>query len=351
MANASDFLIGANDEHGLNPPTLGKRSPILPYINRSFYENEFNKEAKNYFIEACLRTGFRVYDVKPEINDISIPTRIDRIRRQNLTLLVTFAYNASGSGLTFNSGQGFEIFYSTRNPNPTRSRQLSENIYNRIVQNTDRKGRGVNTLNVSVLSSVNCPSTLIEAGFMTNFFEAKLMLDPDYALAIGESACQGVCDFLGVTFVTRDNLANYSTLRTGSEGNQVVLLQYLLNSYGYDLVADGDFGNKTFSAVTNFQNNNNLTADGIVGKNTWSVLLNLNPTSKVLRQGDRSSGVLYLQRKLLSKLYPITSLDGVFGPETQRAVVAFQTENGLTPDGIVGRNTWSKVSQIGSGRT
>lgn len=131
----------------------------------------------------------------------------------------------------------------------------------------------------------------------------------------------------------------------------MVLLQYLLNSYDYDLVADGDFGNKTFSAVTNFQNNNNLTADGIVGKNTWSVLLNLNPTSKVLRQGDRSSGVLYLQRKLLSKLYPITSLDGVFGPETQRAVVAFQTENGLTPDGIVGKNTWSKVSQIGGGRT
>ena len=40
----------------------------------------------------------------------------------------------------------------------------------------------------------------------------------------------------------------------------------------------------------------------------------------------------------------VTSLDGVFGPETQRAVVAFQMENWVTPDGIVGRNTWSKVS-------
>ena len=34
------------DEHGLNPPTAGKRTPIMPYINRSFYENEFRKKLK-----------------------------------------------------------------------------------------------------------------------------------------------------------------------------------------------------------------------------------------------------------------------------------------------------------------
>jgi peptidoglycan hydrolase-like protein with peptidoglycan-binding domain len=42
-------------------------------------------------------------------------------------------------------------------------------------------------------------------------------------------------------------------------------------------------------------------------------------------------------------LYPITSLDGVFGAETERAVRAFQTENDLTVDGIVGRNTWQAL--------
>lgn len=30
MANASDYYIGANDEHGLNPPTAGKRTPVMP---------------------------------------------------------------------------------------------------------------------------------------------------------------------------------------------------------------------------------------------------------------------------------------------------------------------------------
>ena len=35
---------------------------------------------------------------------------------------------------------------------------------------------------------------------------------------------------------------------------------------------------------------------------------------------------------LLSYLYPITSLDGIFGGETERAVRAFQTENNLASD-------------------
>ena len=60
MAEARNFLIGANDEHGLNPPTAGKRTPVISYIGRSFYENEFNREAKLAFILACLRCGPRL---------------------------------------------------------------------------------------------------------------------------------------------------------------------------------------------------------------------------------------------------------------------------------------------------
>ena len=75
MANPERFYIGGNDEHGLNPPTLGKRTPTMPYVGRSFYENEFNRPAKYYFLLACLRTGFNVFDVKPEIGDVTINDR------------------------------------------------------------------------------------------------------------------------------------------------------------------------------------------------------------------------------------------------------------------------------------
>lgn len=339
MAQASDFLIGANDEHGLNPPTVGKRTPIFPYINRSFYENEFNKQAKIAFILACLRCGFRVYDVHPEVQDVSVSTRVVRTNRAGVSLVVTFAYNAFGSGTTFNSAQGIEVYYSPYNSYANQSRVLSQNVFNKVAEFTGRPGRKVSTLSVGMLSNVRCPATLIEAGFMTNFVEAKLMLNPTFVLNVGEGACAGVCSYLNVPYVER-NLANYPVVRQGRRGNFVVALQYLLNMYGFNLSTDGIFGAGTTNAVKQFQANNNLTADGIVGANTWRALLNLNPSSQVLRRGSKVSAVLYLQKLLLSYLYPITNLDGIFGGETERAVKAFQAENGLTADGIVGPATW-----------
>lgn len=341
MAN-EDFYIGANDEHGVNPPTPGKRTPFTTELGRQIYENEFNRSAKNKFIEACMRQDFSVFDVKSELQDISISERVRRINSQNLTLLVTFAYNAFGDD--FNSASGLEVYYSLLNPQVNASRTLSEDIYNRLVQGTYQVGRGVKTIDVGVLSSVNCPSTLIEAGFMTNLREAGLMLNPLFVTETSEEACQGVCDFLGVSYLPRDNLSLYPLLRTGSSNNFVYLLQFILaNQYGYSLAVDGIFGSRTASAVRDFQANNSLSVDGLVGNNTWKTLLTL-PQYPLLREGNRGAYVRFLQQLLESKLYPLGNIDGIFGSQTLNAVRSFQSANNLAVDGIVGPNTWAVLA-------
>ena len=71
------------------------------------------------------------------------------------------------------------------------------------------------------------------------------------------------------------------TLRRGSSGEYVTLLQTLLIQRGYDLQpygADGKFGAKTEKAVKAFQEKNGLTADGICGRNTWAALENSTAT-------------------------------------------------------------------------
>ncbi len=343
MAN-EDFYIGANDEHGVNPPTVGKRTPYIERLGRQIYENEFNRQAKNKFIEACMRQDFSVYDVKPELQDISISERVRRINSQNLTLLVTFAYNAYGE--QFNSASGLETFYSTLNPKASQSRTLAQDLYNRLIQGTDQNGRGVKNLDIGVLSSVNCTSSLIEAGFMTNYDEAMLMLNPLFQTEVGEEACHGVCDFLGVGYIPRDNLSVYPLLREGSRNNFVYLLQFILNNdYGYNLSVDGIFGNNTLSAVRDFQSNNGLTVDGLVGNNTWTFLLNL-PPYPLLREGARSSYVRFLQNLLQSKFIPTGNIDGIFGSQTLNAVRAFQQENNLIVDGLVGNNTWNALTSM-----
>ena len=343
MAN-EDFYIGANDEHGVNPPTVGKRTPYIERLGRQIYENEFNRQAKNKFIEACMRQDFSVYDVKPELQDLSISERVRRINAQNLTLLVTFAYNAYGE--QFNSASGLETFYSTLNPKASQSRTLAQDLYNRLIEGTDQNGRGVKNLDVGVLSNVNCTSSLIEAGFMTNYDEAMLMINPLFQTEVGEEACHGVCDFLGVGYIPRNDLSVYPLLRQGSRNNFVYLLQFILNnSFGYNLSVDGIFGNNTLKAVRDFQGNNGLTVDGLVGNNTWTYLLNL-PPYPLLREGSRGSYVRFLQNLLQSKFIPTGNIDGIFGSQTLNAVRSFQQENNLTVDGIVGDNTWNALTSM-----
>lgn len=68
--------------------------------------------------------------------------------------------------------------------------------------------------------------------------------------------------------------AQLPTLQNGSRGPAVALLQRLLVLYGYSSVAvDGQFGNSTQTAVTQFQRDQNVAVkDGIVGSTTWDKL-------------------------------------------------------------------------------
>lgn len=65
----------------------------------------------------------------------------------------------------------------------------------------------------------------------------------------------------------------------------------------------------------------------------------------LLKRGSRGPAVVELQGRLNDKgvAEPALATDGIFGPLTQKAVIAFQSANALVPDGIVGPLTWGKL--------
>ena len=70
-----------------------------------------------------------------------------------------------------------------------------------------------------------------------------------------------------------------------------------------------------------------------------------------LRQGARGASVFTLQRQLnrITKDYPFfgaLTVDGVFGEQMAATVKRFQKQFSLTADGVVGRQTWYKISYI-----
>ena len=58
----------------------------------------------------------------------------------------------------------------------------------------------------------------------------------------------------------------------------------------------------------------------------------------LLKKGDNNENVKLLQQKL-----GINPAVTNFGPKTEEAVKAFQSKNGLTPDGVVGDKTWAMI--------
>jgi len=66
---------------------------------------------------------------------------------------------------------------------------------------------------------------------------------------------------------------------------------------------------------------------------------------RLLRIGVKGDDVEELQKKLNTAGYNI-AIDGIFGNETLKALKAFQKQQGLTVDGIVGDNTYEVLDNI-----
>jgi len=167
-------------------------------------------------------------------------------------------------------------------------------------------------------------------------------------------------------------LAAYKTLEYGSRGTEVIELQKALLSLGFNPNGtDGKFGSSTREAVKAYQKSRGLTVDGKAGNITLSLLYSevdgstssgsssneevtaTNPNT--LKYGSSGSRVTELQNNLRTLGYYTGSVDGKFGAGTKRAVIAFQSANGLTPDGLAGTQTLAmitaKVLNNGSGST
>lgn len=157
-------------------------------------------------------------------------------------------------------------------------------------------------------------------------------------------------------------------LLKGTRGNYVKQFQRQLIALGYKLPkygADGDFGNETFEAVKQFQQDRPLEVDGKVGKNTWKALFATTPVGQpgpsVLHVGfslpgghyygkfkerkENHSGYYLNDRPAIRMIQQKLGLiaDGGFGDNTHNAVVGFQKREGLAVDGLVGPNTWKKL--------
>jgi hypothetical protein len=135
--------------------------------------------------------------------------------------------------------------------------------------------------------------------------------------------------------------------------SQVPGLQVALRAHGlYPGAIDGIAGPMTKRGVRAFQRRNDLVVDGIAGPRTRRELGRLGRPlygKRTIRRGMRGWDVAVLQFQVSRRGLRTGVIDGVFGPDTQRAVRRFQRRAGLAADGIVGPATRRALAQ-GGGR-
>ena len=147
-------------------------------------------------------------------------------------------------------------------------------------------------------------------------------------------------NYVGNVAPTKDT--NYISIAANylSTSFKVKLVQLLLNCFGWSLNPDGICGNKTATAIGEFQDKYGLYKDYKFGPQCFNKAYDLIK--------DRICGLDYKtpnETRVIQHLLGL-NVDSVFWTLTNNAVRTYQGMNGLKVDGVVGPNTWAKLLGI-----
>ncbi|MCQ2354095.1 MAG: peptidoglycan-binding protein [Clostridia bacterium] len=348
--------------------TPGARLPVIPeYI--TVHLGRPNSDAPN------VTVPFLDYVANVASSEI-YPTWPESAIRANMYAQISFALNRIYTEYYRSRGYDFDITNSTAfDQYYVNGREIFSNIYelagelfnNYVV----RQG------SVEPLFTQYCNGTTVTCNGLSQWGTVAL-------------ARQGLSPYEILQYYFGDNIdlirnapienvtatAPTVPLRLGSANNDVLTLQIRLNRIGRNYPAipkivdpDGQFSYDTEAAVRAFQRIAGLDPDGVVGNATWyTVLRYFNAVKRlneldsegltieevtqefpeVLSRGSTGIGVENLQYYInyLSDYYPTiprVSQDGIFGADTENAVIEMQRTFGLVPDGVVGELTWQRM--------
>ncbi len=137
-------------------------------------------------------------------------------------------------------------------------------------------------------------------------------------------------------------ISHYSTLQLNDDNADVSALQQQLMDLGYmDADEPGTlYTESTKNAVTLFQRATNADQNGIASASLQETLFSEDAQEYRIKLNDSGADVRSVQRQLSELGYYDDRITGYFGPQTEEAVMRFQSKNGLTADGQITRDEY-----------
>lgn len=181
-------------------------------------------------------------------------------------------------------------------------------------------------------------SYIIEHGFHDNAKECAFLVNSANLKKIAEAEAKVIVEYFGITGKT---VKPTTTTESSNTSETVFDVQtWLNNNYNTGLKTDGIYGPLTKEALIKAWQTivGGLTVDGDYGPKSKE-----KAKTAIIKRGSVGDLVKVWQAFLVCVRIDPNGIDGDFGIGCHKATVKYQTDNGLTPDGIVGVNTWTKA--------
>ena len=268
-----------------------------------------DRKVKNVVIKYLRELGYEVLDVTPPVNYTSdeyvdLAYGVNKANEWGADLFISIHFNKAYD--SYNGALGTEVWVYSEY-------EIAERVVNAIA-NLGFKNRGQKTKGLYELNRTAMKAMIIETCFIEATEDVELYKKSG-ADTIGKTIAEAISNNeIKIENVTdKKEQVNKPVQAQVNKDNWVARLQEECNKQGFS----------------------NQKVDNYPGTNTLAGC----PT---LKKGAKGNITKLLQEKLISLGYDLGKYgsDGVFGTATYNEVVKFQKDNGLTPDGIVGNNTW-----------
>ena len=123
--------------------------------------------------KTLTRQGFQVVMTRSQDTFLSLPDRVALVKKHKADIFISIHHNSSRNNP---QAAGIECF-ARRFPRPEDT-MLAVLLQRELIRYTGSVNRGVKFANFAVLRNNPVPSVLIEAGFISNKSEEKLLADP-----------------------------------------------------------------------------------------------------------------------------------------------------------------------------
>ena len=150
------------------------------------------KRVKKYLKD----TDTRVILTREKDKFISLKYRVKFAKKYKADIFVSIHANAAWD----KKMKGIETYYPRRARNKSvylrkESIKLAENIHESLIRHMRAKDRGIKNAMFYVLRNAYMPAILVEVGFISNYYDAKLLRKSSYRKKVAQVIAQGILEY------------------------------------------------------------------------------------------------------------------------------------------------------------